>query len=121
MALIAFFAATFCGLLAGMGLGGGSLLILYLTNIAGFDPASARGINLLFFLPAALLATLSHIRHGKLPLKKVTPAVLAGTLAAALFSFISVLLDIALLRKLFGVLLLGTGVKELFYRPRKAK
>ena len=121
MAIVAFFAAAFCGTLAGMGLGGGSLLILYLTNVAGFDPGLARGINLLFFLPAALLATLSHIRRGKLPAKKVVPAVLAGTLSAALFSFISVLLDIALLQKLFGVLLLGTGIRELLYRPRKAK
>ncbi|MBQ3000765.1 MAG: TSUP family transporter [Oscillospiraceae bacterium] len=121
MAIAAFLAAAFCGTLAGMGLGGGSLLILYLTGVAGFDPVAARGINLLFFLPAALLSTLSHIRSGKLPLKKVTPAVLAGVLAAALFSLISVLLDIKLLQKLFGVLLLGTGLKELFYRPRKAK
>lgn len=121
MAMIAFFAAAFCGLLAGMGLGGGSLLILFLTGIAGFDPATARGINLLFFLPAALLATLSHIRRGTLPIKKVMPAVWAGAAFAALFSFISRMLDIALLQKLFGVLLLGTGLKEIFYRPRKAK
>jgi len=121
MALIAFFAAAFCGTLAGMGLGGGSLLILYLTAVAGFTPASARGINLLFFLPAALLATLSHIRQGTLPIKKVMPAVWAGIVFAAIFSFISGILDIALLQKLFGVLLLATGLKELFYRPRKAK
>jgi uncharacterized membrane protein YfcA len=121
MALIAFFAAAFCGTLAGMGLGGGSLLILYLTGIAGFDPVSARGINLLFFLPAALISTLSHIHRGTLPIKKVMPAVWAGTILAALFSFISGMLDIALLQKLFGVLLLATGTKELFHRPRNAK
>lgn len=121
MALIAFFAAVFCGALAGMGLGGGSLLILFLTGIAGFDPASARGINLLFFLPAALLSTFSHIRQGTLPIKKVMPAVWAGTGFAALFSFVSGMLDILHLQKLFGVLLLATGLKEFLYRPRKAK
>ena len=121
MVLIAFFAAVFCGTLAGMGLGGGSLLILFLTGIAGFDPASARSINLLFFLPAALLSTLSHMRNGALPTKKVMPAVWAGITFAALFSCISGALDIRHLQKLFGVLLLATGLKELFYRPRKAK
>ena len=118
---IAFLASAFCGTLAGMGLGGGSLLILWLTAVQGLDPATARGINLVFFLPAALIATLSRIRKGTLPIKKVMPAVWAGTLFAILFSLISGMLDIGLLQKLFGILLLITGLRELLYRPRKAK
>ena len=121
MAMIAFLAAAFCGTLAGMGLGGGSLLILFLTDVAGFAPNSARGINLLFFLPAACLSTLSHIRHGALPIQKVMPAVWAGILFATVFSFISNRLAMALLQKLFGILLLITGLRELFYRARKDK
>jgi uncharacterized membrane protein YfcA len=118
---IAFLAAAFCGTLAGMGLGGGSLLILWLTAVQGMDPATARGINLVFFLPAALIATLSRIRKGRLPIKKVMPAVWAGILFATAFSLLSGQLDIELLQKLFGILLLVTGLRELFYRPRKAK
>ena len=118
---VAFFAASFCGTLAGMGLGGGSLLILWLTAVQQMDPVTARGINLVFFLPAALIATLSRIRKGTLPIKKVMPAVWAGIVFATLFSLVSSRLDIALLQKLFGILLLITGLRELFYRPRKAK
>lgn len=118
---IALLAAAFCGTLAGMGLGGGSLLILWLTAVQQMDPATARGINLVFFLPAALIATLSRIRKGTLPIKKVMPAVWAGILFATVFSFVSSMLDIDLLQKLFGILLLVTGLRELFYRPRKAK
>lgn len=118
---IALLAAVFCGTLAGMGLGGGSLLILWLTAVQNMDPVTARGINLVFFLPAALIATLSRIRKGSLPIQKVMPAVWAGILFAILFSLISSRLDIGLLQKLFGILLLITGLRELFYRPRKAK
>lgn len=118
---VAFFAASVCGTLAGMGLGGGSLLILWLTAVQHMDPVTARGINLVFFLPAALIATLSRIRKGTLPIKKVMPAVWAGIMFATLFSLVSSLLDIALLQKLFGILLLITGLRELFYRPRKAR
>jgi len=118
---IAFLSASFCGTLAGMGLGGGSLLILWLTAVQGMEPTLARGINLVFFLPAALIATLSRIRKGSLPIKKVMPAVWAGIIFATAFSLISSQLDIALLQKLFGVLLLATGLRELFYRPRKDK
>ena len=67
----AFLAAAICGVLAGMGVGGGSLLILWLTTVMNVDPITARGINLLFFLPAALISTLARIRKGSLPIKKV--------------------------------------------------
>ena len=117
----AFLAAAICGTLAGMGLGGGSLLILWLTAIMGVDPAAARGINLLFFLPAALISTLSRIRKRSLPIKKVMPAVWAGILLAFAFSILGQYLPLPLLKTLFGWLLLLTGLRELFYRPRKAK
>ena len=78
----AFIAAVFCGTLAGIGLGGGSLLILWLTAFMGVDPATARGINLLFFLPAALISTISRIRKGSLHIKKMMPAVWAGNVFA---------------------------------------
>ena len=119
--LLNFLVAAACGTLAGMGLGGGSLLILYLTAFMGMDPAAARGINLLFFLPAALLSTLTRIRKGSLPIKKVMPAVWAGIGFAILFSWISRVLDMELLHMLFGILLLFTGGRELLYRPRKDK
>lgn len=118
---IALLSAVFCGTLAGMGLGGGSLLILWLTAVQNMDPVTARGINLVFFLPAALIATLSRIRKGSLPIQKVMPAVWAGILFATVFSFVSSRLDMELLQKLFGILLLITGLRELFYRERKDK
>ena len=49
-ALAAGFAA---GALGAMGLGGGSVLILYLTLCAGLPQLQAQGINLTFFLPCA--------------------------------------------------------------------
>ena len=41
------------GVLSGLGIGGGSLLILWLTFVLGMDHETARGINLLFFVPSA--------------------------------------------------------------------
>ena len=117
----ALLAAVFCGTLAGMGLGGGSLLILWLTAVQNMDPVTARGINLVFFLPAALIATLSRIRKGTLPIKKVMPAVWAGILFATVFSLWNSRLDMGILQTLFGILLLITGLRELLYRPRKVK
>ena len=118
---VSFLVASVLGILAGLGLGGGSLLILYVTAIIGMDPVTARGLNLLFFLPTSLISTLLRIRSRSLPIKKVMPAVVAGTVCAVLFSYISNRMDMELLRRLFGGLLILTGLRELFYRPRNIK
>lgn len=109
------------GFLSGLGVGGGSLLMLWLTLVLQMDHIAARNINLLFFIPSALIASAFRWKQGTLEIKKILPAVAAGCLCAALFSWVSGHIDITLLRKLFGVLLLATGIRELFYRPRKAK
>lgn len=109
------------GFLAGIGVGGGSLLILWLTIVLETEHDIARGINLLFFIPSALIACLFRWKQGSLNLKNVLPAIFSGCIAAAIFSMLSGKIDMGLLRKLFGVLLLVTGLRELFYRPRKAR
>ncbi len=113
--------AIVLGFLAGLGVGGGSLLMLWLTFVVGMEYGQARIINLLFFLPSALIATLFHRKQGSVDIKKILPAVVTGCAFAALFSYMGNKIDTTLLKKCFGGLLLVTGLRELFYRPRKAK
>lgn len=113
--------ASLLGMLAGMGVGGGSLLLLWLTQIAMIEQAQARIINLLFFLPAAVVSTVFHKKQKTFQLKPVLPAIVAGCIAAAAVSMFSHNLDLNLLKKLLGGLLILTGIREIFYRPRKAK
>ena len=112
---------TILGFLSGLGIGGGSLLILWLTVVLRTDPLTARSINLLFFIPSALIACTLRIHQKDLEIKPLLPAILAGCISAAVFSAISTQLDITLLKKLFGAVLLITGLRELFYRPRNAR
>ena len=109
--------AAVLGFLTGLGVGGGSLLILWLTIALEMSQTTARGINLLFFLPSALIACCFRWKQGTLHLRNVLPAILSGCAAAALFSWIGLAIDTAVLKKLFGVLLLLTGVRELMYKP----
>lgn len=113
--------AAVLGVLTGLGTGGGSLLILWLTMALHMDAAQARSINLLFFLPCALTASLLRIKQGHLPYKKLILPALAGCMAAAIFSLLSQKIDTEGLKKLFGVLLIFIGLRELFYRPRKPR
>lgn len=113
--------AVLLGFLAGLGVGGGSLLMLWLTLVAGMDYTVARTVNLLFFLPSACIATLFHKKQGTVSIQKILPAMITGCIAAALFSYVGKQFDTGLLKKIFGGLLLITGARELFYRPRNAK
>ena len=119
--VIAIFVGILLGYLAGLGIGGGSLLILYLTLVLKMDTPSARAINLMFFITAAGSVSLFRWKKGTLDIKTILPAVISGCLTAALFSYLSNVIDRTLAQKLFGGLLLITGMRELFYRPRKAK
>jgi len=118
---VALLAGVVLGYLAGLGVGGGSLLILWLTLVLGVPSQTARMINLMFFITAAGAVSVFRWKQGTLQFRKILPAILAGSIAAGVFSFIRMYLDAGLLQKLFGVLLLFTGVRELLYRPRNCK
>ena len=109
------------GFLSGLGIGGGSLLVLWLTMVLGTDPLVARSINLLFFIPSAMVACALRIKQGNLKIKPLLPAIIAGCAAAAVFSWISTILNVETLKKLFGIVLIAAGLRELFYRERKAR
>ena len=110
---------TVLGFLSGIGVGGGSLLVLWLTAVLNYPPETARAINLLFFLPAAIIASFFRFRQGMLDLRKLFPAVMAGCVSAALFSRIGNTLDTELLKKAFGILLIFAGIRELFYKKKR--
>ena len=110
---------TLLGFLSGLGIGGGSLLILWLTLVLDLPPSAARGINLLFFLPSALIAAWLRWKQGVVPLQKIWPAMLSGSAGALVFSLLSTNLDTVLLKKLFGILLIATGIREICYFPKK--
>lgn len=111
--------STLLGFLSGLGTGGGSLLILWLTMAVGMAQRDARAINLLFFIPSAMVACWFRWKQGTLKFGPVIPAILAGCTTAACFSWVSTIIDVGLLEKLFGVLLLFAGVREVLYNPRE--
>ncbi len=104
------------GVLSGFGVGGGTLLLVYLTAVAGVDQHLAQGINLLYFLPAGLLALPAHIKNGYVEKKALLPCIAAGLTCAALCAWAATGLEADLLRKLFGGFLILIGLRELLGR-----
>lgn len=112
--------AAILGFFSGIGVGGGSLLILWLTLVANMEYTVARQINLLFFLPAAFLSCLFRVSQKHICWKIVIPAIIGGCFACILLSRISAGWDLEGIQKAFGVLLILVGIKEVFFHEKKA-
>ena len=102
------------GILSGFGVGGGTVLLVYLTAVVGMEQHLAQGINLLYFLPAGLLALPNHWKNGYIEKKALLPCMIAGLICAALAAWGATALDTGILRKCFGGFLILIGARELF-------
>ena len=115
--MVAILVGAALGFLSGLGVGGGSLLLLWLTLVMGEPQEMARVTNLMFFLPCAFIATLYRWKQSKLPLPIALPAVLGGVLGAVLGCLLGPQINAELLKKAFGVLFILTAVRELRWKP----
>lgn len=112
--IMPFAAGAVTGILSGFGVGGGTLLLVYMTAFAGVDQHTAQGINLLYFLPAGLMALPAHLKNGYVEKPALLPAVAVGLVCAALAAWWATALDVEVLRKWFGGFLVVVGISELF-------
>jgi len=112
--LIPALAGAVTGVLSGFGLGGGSLLLIYMTAFAGVPQNLAQGVNLLYFLPTAAAALPAHVKNGYIEKAALLPAIGAGLAGTALAAWAATAMDVEILRKCFGGFLLVIGLRELF-------
>lgn len=120
-ALLSGLAGLVCGVFSGLGIGGGTLLMVYMTAVMELEQRAAQGINLLYFLPTAACALFFHIKNRLIRWRVVLPAILTGCATAAGAAWLATGMDTGLLRKLFGGFLLLVGIRELFTAQRRAR
>jgi uncharacterized membrane protein YfcA len=120
MWVVDFLAGAAAGVLSGFGVGGGTLLLVYMTALRGMNQHLAQGINLLYFLPAAIAALPSHLKNGYVEKTVVPAAVCGGLVTAALAAWLSTGLELGVLRRCFGVFLILVGLYELLSGERRA-
>lgn len=117
--LIASIAGFAAGIAGALGLGGGSVLLLYLTIFAGVAQRQAQGINLIFFIPCAITALLVHSRSRLISWQEALPCAAVGLLGSVGGYMLSGWFDESTLRIFFAVFLLVLGLRELFHRTKK--
>ncbi len=116
--LLAALAGFATGILSGFGVGGGTLLLVYMTAVEGLDQHLAQGINLLYFLPAGLCALPAHVKNGYIEKGVLLPTIGAGLVCAGLAAWAATAMDTAVLKKCFGGFLIAIGLWELFKKEK---
>ena len=110
----AFCAGIITSMLAGLGNGGGGLLVIYLSLFAGVEQLKAQGINLIFFLFSSGASLIIHIKKRKIPFALFIIVASAGVLGALAGSALAARIRPELIRRLFGILLAFSGFMTLF-------
>lgn len=114
MDIIFLWAAAFgAGALGAMGLGGGGILMLFLATTE-LSQRAAQGVNLLFILPVGLAGLWFHRKSGLVEGRLLAPMLLGGAVGVALGGLLAGYLPEPLLCKLFGLLIIVIGAKELY-------
>lgn len=112
-------AGLVCGIISGLGIGGGSILMVWMTAVMGLEQRTAQGINLLYFLPTAAAALMLHLKNRMVDWPAAFPAALFGCATAALGASLAQSIDTVLLQKLFGIFLILIGISELYKAVKK--
>lgn len=111
-------AGIMSGILASMGLGGGGILIIYLTIFAGIEQTVAQGINLVFFIPISIVAIIIYYKKKLISWKIAITASIFGVIGAISGALLSSAIDSSILSKIFGGLLFVIGLNQLFSRKK---
>lgn len=112
----------FCaGIISGMGIGGGTILIPALLFLSDMNQQAAQGINLIYFIPTAVTALITHQKKGNLDWKTARGLIFPGLTGAVGGAFLAVSLESAWLRRIFGGFLFLMGLTEVFKKEKDGK
>lgn len=105
-----FIIALIIAALSGMGVGGGGLFALYLKYFSDYSQIEIQAVNLIFFLFAAGASLCVHLQKRRIYFIPILIMIGFGLLGSSLGSALALVLDGALLGKLFGGMMVAAGI-----------
>lgn len=120
--LIYIIAGFLSGAVGSLGVGGGGVLIVFLTLFLEYSRDEAAVMNLIFFIPIALLSVIIYLKQKQIDVKRAVGLALSGLLGSVLGVYLSGVIETSLLSKIFGGILISISIKTLFSKtPEKEK
>ena len=105
-------AGLLSGVAASMGIGGGGVLIIFLTVVLQMDQLKAQGINLLFFIPIAIFSIIIYHKRKLINLKLVLTIAILGFIGVVVGVALAGYLGNAILKKIFGGIIILISIRE---------
>lgn len=111
------------GLFSGMGIGGGAILMIFVSLFMNEKQLTAQGFNLLYFIPVALISGLVHIYKKQVDFKSLKIFIPLGIIGTAAGSFLAFVIPVRIIKTLWGIILLFLGTSEIikFFRSLNKK
>lgn len=98
------------GLIGGMGMGGGTLLIPILTLLLSVGQLEAQAINLIVFIPMAIVTLFIHVKNKLVDFKKLLFSLPLAIALAVVGAILVKKIDESILRTTFGAFMLIVGI-----------
>jgi len=111
--MLVFIVSIFSGIISGMGIGGGTILIPALIILFNTKQHIAQSVNLLSFIPIAVVALLTHIKNNNVEKKLSIKLIIAGIIGAIAGASLASTFSSTMLKKIFGIFLLIMGIYEI--------
>lgn len=112
------------GIVTGLGMGGGTILILLLSLFMNLEQHIAQATNLVFFVPTALSAIVINAKQKNIDYKLAGIVIVFGIIGAVIGAIISESISSYNLRKYFAIFIMIIAFYEIYklykeYRIRK--
>lgn len=114
-------AGLFGGVLGGMGMGGGTILIPLLSIFYAVNQHSAQAVNLISFIPMAVVAVIIHLKNKMIEFNKILYVIIPGVVACIAGCFFAKVISGVALRRIFGGFLLLLSCFQLVFGIKKIK
>lgn len=104
------------GILAGMGMGGGTLTLPILVLVMGVSQLTAQFANLIAFLPSGTIALGLHAKNGLVKTDNLAYLLVPALITCAVASLFATKIEGNILKKLFGGFLCIIAVGSLAFK-----
>lgn len=112
-------ASVIAAVISSMGLGGGGVLILYLTLFRDTEQLTAQGLNLLFFIPCSITSLIVYSKNKMIKYKELIYIVSGGIIGVFLGRFLLKSINPYYLKIAFAVFLITVGIFTVFSKKEK--
>ena len=110
-----------CGMITGLGMGGGSFLILFLTAFMHIEQHLSQATNLIFYIPTSIATLMVYFKNKKIDSIIGQKLLYSTILGATIGAFLTKRIHTAQLRKCFAIFVFMVGVFDLIKSIRLPK